>query len=304
MKNKIWKKLTPVLVIAVMIAIFSTASGLRLAGADGGKESSPDQLVGFLVTEGPWSAQNASIAGDGEAERAYAINLPEHEAAGENEPSNQDRKVTFEGVDGAFYFYRSNENVTALYADGGIFDTRSSYNETDQGEIIKYEGTLAVLPIDVSDASYFFHPIYQDADGRIYAIPGHMGIQAPMLGIDASQTISNKSTLRDSGNETFSETSVTLNLQGTYPPDSITILQMDKASSILSQQIYQPGNLPEMLEPEKSTEYLIVEETFIGSDGIQQVNRKIVSRGEEFFLSHYKSENSKWISSQETKLEW
>lgn len=293
-----------VLVIAAAVGVALTMNGQRLAAADGGNESNPDQLVGFLVTEGSWSAQEASIAGDGEAARAYAINLPEHETAGENDLSSQDRKVSFEGIDGAFFFYRSDGDVTALYAEGGVFDTGISYIEKDQKETKEIKGTLAVLPMEISDASYFFHPIYQDADGRIYAAPGHMGIQAPTAGDYASQTISETSTLSDSGKETSSGTSVTMNLQGTYPPVSVAILQMDKASTILSQQTYQPGNLPEKLETEEGTEYLILEETFVGSDGMQQVNRTIVNHGEEFFLSHYKPENSNWISSQETGLEW
>ena len=119
-----------------------------------------------------------------------------------------------------------------------------------------------------------------------------------------SYSISNQSTINDSGIETSSGNSVTVTIYGKYPPVSITILQMNDKNEVISRLDCEPGQLPETLVTEKSTEYLIVEEIVTGAEGLPIVNRTVINHGEEILLTHYLPDNSKWISAQVTALEW
>ena len=301
-----------VLGIALTIGVVSTLMGMRLAEPKSTEDVKPDQLIGFLVTEGTWSSQDVFQTSSDEAERVYATNIPEQDSAEGSGMSDKNLPVSFEGIEGPFCFYVIDEfyeldermSTSTHYADNGVFDSCFSYNVTDQEVSIAIEGSVAVLPSEISDEWYFVHPVFQGADGRVYVIPEHSGINAPMAGMSNSFSISNQSTITDAGIETSSGNSVTVTIYGKYPPVSITILQVDDKNEVIHRQSFEPGQLPETLVTDKGTEFLIVEETVTGAEGLPIVNRTIVSAGEEILLTHYNPDSSKWISAQITALEW
>ncbi len=301
-----------VLGIALVIGVISTLSGMCLAEPNSTEDEKPDQLIGFLITEGTWSSQDIFQTSSDEAARVYATNIPEQDSAEVTGISDKNLPVSFEGIEGPFCFYVIDEfyeldermSTSTQYADNSVFDSCFSYNVTDQEVAIAIEGSVAVLPSEISDESYFVHPVFQGEDGRVYVIPEHSGINAPMVGMSNSYSISNQSTINDSGIETSSGNSVTVTIYGKYPPVSITILQMNDKNEVISRLDCEPGQLPETLVTEKSTEYLIVEEIVTGAEGLPIVNRTVINHGEEILLTHYLPDNSKWISAQVTALEW
>jgi hypothetical protein len=297
-----------VLGIALTMGVVSTLTGMRLAELNSTSTGMPDQLVGFLVTEGTWSSQTVFQSSADETERVYATNIPEHISEEESTLSDMDPQISFEGIDGPYYFCVVDGEYRTSYADNSVYDSGLNINVANQDETVSesvsVEGSIAVLPSEISDESYFVHPVFQCEDGRVYVIPGHLGINAPMVGMSNSFSISNQSTVTDSGIESSSGNSVTVTIYGKYPPISITILQMDDKNEVIARQTFEPGQLPETLVTEKGTEYLIIEEIATGAEDLPIVDRTLMRRGEEFLLTHFIPDNSKWISAQETTLEW
>lgn len=310
--------------IALAIGILSTIGGFSLANPNAGTGESPDQLIGIMVTDGPWSQSESATGseyypdngtlvattdlttqpGAVSDERIYATIRHVPDSNGDETQPYEPGNVTFEGMNGVVFFLQREEEYLFAYSDNNLFDVGTWINCSDQNESITIAGSIAVLPVEISDANYFFHPIFQSNDGRIYVTPGRLGIQAPMADGESNQALSVKNTESDSDKEKSSEFSVKVNLVGKYSPISITIIQVDEKNEAISRLSFEPGQLPETFVTENGTEYIIVEETIADVDGVQSINRSIVNRGEEFLLTYFYPTENSLGTQQTTSLEW
>jgi hypothetical protein len=66
-----------------------------------------------------------------------------------------------------------------------------------------------------------------------------------------------------------------------YPPEKITVLQMDENGSVVSRTDYAPGEVPQTITPQKNTEYFVVETHKIDGEGKALTSRKLYGKDTE-----------------------
>lgn len=119
---------------------------------------------------------------------------------------SESTEFAFPGVEGISFFSTwfptAVENVESLLvtvSDEEISDGHIDVKQVNQGNSIAMEGTIYVTPDPVK--TYYFNPIYQSPDGRVYAMTGG-GISASGVHSDGmvySQTMDATYTTTENG---------------------------------------------------------------------------------------------------------
>ena len=148
-----------------------TLSGCQLAQEGAGTESGGDRLIGAFVARDSFSLDELALTGGKnvhvEQGRLYAT-----VEQGENHHAEQ---MDFGGVEGAYLICPTwtNEDGEAWgeqFAEN-FCDIHWNIEVTDSGENDTIEGTVYILPNTPDDDLHnFVNPVYQTADGKIYAV--------------------------------------------------------------------------------------------------------------------------------------
>jgi hypothetical protein len=300
MKNKLFY------ILAASLALVAILLGLTgsfvLADEEAGGAAAQDRLVGMLVTseyldlfdaESYFNDHAAELMNGGIIEgdtsayqgRLYAT-LVEESYTDEAGNAHTQKKYTFDGVDGIEYFYARMEDgqgsYSAAYGDEAVADGHNYFNFSDDGDDVKLEG---VIYVDPSSAGmiHFFNPIYQAADGSIYAVAGS-SISSDVNGSEGeaySQTISSTYTETVNGKVVTDSTSVKITIGIMFTPTRIRVVQFDAQGGILAGDEYLPGALPESIAPQRSAAYIVVETYKTAPDGTVIVSRTLYEQDDE-----------------------
>lgn len=271
MKNR--AKLLLLLLAALLLAV---APGCQLAREDAGAGTGEDRQVGVLLTteyldlfdfEGYMNDNfHGAIGGEIRPEQAqeyqgrvYAVAVIKTVTNEETGETVEMEGYQFPGVDGIHYFAARHEDHISTESDEAISDGHVAIHHGDEENSVTMEGTIYVAP----DAghTYYFNPVYQSADGRVYAMSGS-GYTAGGVrdeGETYAQTLSATRTVTRDGQAVTDTVTVQVTISVMYPPEQIVILQMDKDNVVVSREAYAPGAAPEAITPEESTVYLIME---------------------------------------------
>jgi len=298
------EKITALLCAALICIPMLT--GCQLAQADMGAEAGSDRfagndmLAGVLVTTEyldlfdmeSYLNDNISIVGDGVISidgdmqnyqgRIYATLETRTSINDETGESVQHEEYVFKGINGIAYFIYNISNATESYiatsSNEGISDGNLYISVDDDGELRTLEGTVYVTNSNMT--RYYINPVYQSADGSIYAISGS-GISASGEygeGLMMSQTVSDTYSVTENGETKVYGTSATISVSVIYEPEKIAVLQMDAESSVVSRTEFMPGTLPDTVAPEPGAEYIIVETHKRNHEGENIIAREIYSR--------------------------
>jgi len=307
MKRKIYAMILCVLIIISM-------TGCQLAKENAGAAVAEDKLAGLLITAEPLDLfdfegylndnlkgfQGGEITVDGDTEpyqgRLYAVLTTRTLTDEETGQTSEIEEYVFP-VEGMAYFTAfvpQTEAESSGYfismSDPAISDGHIAYDMGDEGNRITLTGTIYVSPKHTA-RTHYFNPVYQSADGSVYAVSGSgftLDTNAQSEGSVFSQTLDATATVTQNGKTKTDSTSVTLSLSMMFPPEKIVILQMDDSSTLLSQTEYAPDAMPANISVAPKTAYLIVE-THKRKDGGQiNISREICDRAAEnletFFL--------------------
>jgi len=306
MKNRLFY------ILAASLALVAILLGLTgsfvLADEEAGGTAAQDRLVGMLVTseyldlfdaEGYFNDHAGELMNGGVIEgdtsayqgRLYAT-LVEESYTDEAGNAHTQKKYTFDGVDGIEYLYArmgdGQGSYFATYGDEAVADGHSYFNITDEGDDVKLEG---VIYVDSSSAGmiHFFNPIYQAADGSIYAVAGS-SISSDVNGgegdaysqaISATYTESSTYTETVNGKVVTDSTSVKITISIMFTPTRIRVVQFDAQGGVLASDEYLPGALPESIAPQKSAAYIVVETYKTAPDGIAIISRTLYEQDDE-----------------------
>lgn len=155
------------------------------------------------------------------------------------------------------------ESYTCLCSEGGFSNVQSKIHHTDNGlqeiELIadiyySYEkwGTV-----------FYMNPVYQEADGDIYCVEG-MGysVSGDKGSIDGnssgSQTLTDKITVNENGEETVYQSKVTINYIPVYVPVRTEFVFMNEDNKAISESGFNTHQVPSELNVPKGTEYVII----------------------------------------------
>lgn len=267
------------------VVILCALTGCQLARENAGTNAYEDRLIGVFVTtkyldlldfenylnDNIKGFSGSEIVMDGDTEkyqgRIYATLTPRTLTGEETGETTETEEYLFEGVEGISYFSATvpasteHDSYKTSISDPAISDGEIHSYYGDESDSTTLEGTIYISPTS-KECTYYFNPVYQSADGRVYLTSGSgfmFGNWTVSEGEQYSETMDATYSVTENGKTKTESISVKLSINVMFAPEKIVILQMDADGKLLSRMEYTPGELPETLSPEPNAAYLVVE---------------------------------------------
>lgn len=275
------------LAIALILALALSLPGCSLLREDS-EPPETDRLVGVYITESyidtfdfeAYFQDNASsLSGGGEISR--------------EDTEKYSQRIYAEVVDGktsfpivgvpliAARYEKDGESYTGSDCGDKLADVHLSINNSDDmvttvltGEIFTDSGSGRVTA--------YCNPVYQQADGRIYLVPGE-GMTADSGG----SMVFSLSDSRESAveGEQGYGMEITLTATGRYPSDKLAVLLYSADGELMGRTEYAPEDMPEEIAADGAA-WAVFEDYTRDFLGEPQVIRRLIAAGsDEGFLS-------------------
>ena len=274
------------LAIALIFAIALMLPGCSLLREEG-EPADADRLVGVYITENyidsfdfeAYVQDNASsLSGGGEISREDAAKYTRRIYA-----EITDGKTSFpiEGI--AFIaarYEKDGESCTGSDYGDKLADVHLSINVSDDMETTVLTGKL-FADSGAGHMSAYCNPVYQQADGRVYLVPGE-GMSANMGSMTHSLSESCESAKKG---ERGYGMDITLEVEGRRPSEKLAVLLYSAEGALLSRTEYAPEEMPEEIAAEGAA-WAVFEDYTADYSGEPQVIRQLIAAGsDEGFLS-------------------
>lgn len=275
------------LAIALIFALALMLPGCSLLREDG-EPADADRLVGVYITENyidsfdfeAYVQDNASSlsGGSGEISREDAAKYTRRIYA-----EITDGKTSFpiEGI--AFIaarYEKDGESYTGSDYGDKLADVHLSINVSDDMETTVLTGKL-FADSGAGRMSAYCNPVYQQADGRVYLVPGE-GVSANMGSMTHSLSESCESAKKG---ERGYGMDITLEVEGRRPSEKLAVLLYSAEGALLSRTEYAPEEMPEEIAAEGAA-WAVFEDYTADYSGEPQVIRQLIAAGsDEGFLS-------------------
>lgn len=275
------------LAIALIFALALMLPGCSLLREDG-EPADADRLVGVYITENyidsfdfeAYVQDNASSlsGGSGEISRENAAKYTRRIYA-----EMTDGKTSFpiEGI--AFIaarYEKDGESYTGSDYGDKLADVHLSINVSDDMETTVLTGKL-FADSGAGHMSAYCNPVYQQADGRVYLVPGE-GVSANMGSMTHSLSESCESAKKG---ERGYGMDITLEVEGRRPSEKLAVLLYSAEGALLSRTEYAPEEMPEEISAAGAA-WAVFEDYTADYSGEPQVIRRLIAAGsDEGFLS-------------------
>lgn len=274
------------LAIALIFALALMLPGCSLLREEG-EPADADRLVGVYITENyidsfdfeAYVQDNASsLSGGGEISREDAAKYTRRIYA-----EITDGKTSFpiEGI--AFIaarYEKDGESCTGSDYGDKLADVHLSINVSDDMETTVLTGKL-FADSGAGHMSAYCNPVYQQADGRVYLVPGE-GMSANMGSMTHSLSESCESAKKG---ERGYGMDITLEVEGRRPSEKLAVLLYSAEGALLSRTEYAPEEMPEEIAAEGAA-WAVFEDYTADYSGEPQVIRQLIAAGsDEGFLS-------------------
>lgn len=275
------------LAIALIFVLALMLPGCSLLREDG-EPADADRLVGVYITENyidsfdfeAYVQDNASSlsGGSGEISREDAAKYTRRIYA-----EITDGKTSFpiEGI--AFIaarYEKDGESYTGSDYGDKLADVHLSINVSDDMETTVLTGKL-FADSGAGHMSAYCNPVYQQADGRVYLVPGE-GVSANMGSMTHSLSESCESAKKG---ERGYGMDITLEVEGRRPSEKLAVLLYSAEGALLSRTEYAPEEMPEEISAEGAA-WAVFEDYTADYSGEPQVIRQLIAAGsDEGFLS-------------------
>lgn len=275
------------LAIALIFVLALMLPGCSLLREDG-EPADADRLVGVYITENyidsfdfeAYVQDNASSlsGGSGEISREDAAKYTRRIYA-----EITDGKTSFpiEGI--AFIaarYEKDGESCTGSDYGDKLADVHLSINVSDDMETTVLTGKL-FADSGAGHMSAYCNPVYQQADGRVYLVPGE-GVSANMGSMTHSLSESCESAKKG---ERGYGMDITLEVEGRRPSEKLAVLLYSAEGALLSRTEYAPEEMPEEISAAGAA-WAVFEDYTADYSGEPQVIRQLIAAGsDEGFLS-------------------
>lgn len=274
------------LAIALIFAIALMLPGCSLLREEG-EPADADRLVGVYITENyidsfdfeAYVQDNASsLSGGGEISREDAAKYTRRIYA-----EITDGKTSFpiEGI--AFIaarYEKDGESCTGSDYGDKLADVHLSINVSDDMETTVLTGKL-FADSGAGHMSAYCNPVYQQADGRVYLVPGE-GVSANMGSMTHSLSESCESAKKG---ERGYGMDITLEVEGRRTSEKLAVLLYSAEGALLSRTEYAPEEMPEEISAAGAA-WAVFEDYTADYSGEPQVIRQLIAAGsDEGFLS-------------------
>ncbi len=270
------------LVLVAAIVAFSF-SGIQLKqNSPEGMKSPSDRLIGAVITTESLNTFDFEAylqeniedvmknGGEVTAENKYQKRIYAEKVT-RTEINDEGREITHEeyvfDIDGFWVFdakipsTEAAESYTVLCSEGGLSDVHTSIHHTDD-ELSSMELT-ATLYYAVNDSLtiYYLNPVYQQQDGAIYCVEGTgLSVSGAGIGSESTQTVSDKLTVTQDGEEIIYESTVRIKHVPVEIPQEVSFIFMDKENRAIDALTYPASQVPEKIPVAEGTEYIIISE--------------------------------------------
>lgn len=275
------------LAIALIFALALMLPGCSLLREEG-EPADADRLVGVYITENyidsfdfeAYVQDNASSlsGGSGEISREDAAKYTRRIYA-----EITDGKTSFpiEGI--AFIaarYEKDGESYTGSDYGDKLADVHLSINVSDDMETTVLTGKL-FADSGAGHMSAYCNPVYQQADGRVYLVPGE-GVSANMGSMTHSLSESCESAKKG---ERGYGMDITLEVEGRRPSEKLAVLLYSADGALLNRTEYAPEEMPEEISAAGAA-WAVFEDYTADYSGEPQVIRQLIAAGsDEGFLS-------------------
>lgn len=275
------------LAIALIFVLALMLPGCSLLREDG-EPADADRLVGVYITENyidsfdfeAYVQDNASSlsGGSGEISREDAAKYTRRIYA-----EITDGKTSFpiEGI--AFIaarYEKDGESCTGSDYGDKLADVHLSINVSDDMETTVLTGKL-FADSGAGHMSAYCNPVYQQADGRVYLVPGE-GVSANMGSM--THSISESCESAKKGERGYGM-DITLEVEGRRTSEKLAVLLYSAEGALLSRTEYAPEEMPEEISAEGAA-WAVFEDYTADYSGEPQVIRRLIAAGsDEGFLS-------------------
>lgn len=275
------------LAIALIFALALMLPGCSLLREEG-EPADADRLVGVYITENyidsfdfeAYVQDNASSlsGGSGEISREDAAKYTRRIYA-----EITDGKTSFpiEGI--AFIaarYEKDGESCTGSDYGDKLADVHLSINVSDDMETTVLTGKL-FADSGAGHMSAYCNPVYQQADGRVYLVPGE-GVSANMGSMTHSLSESCESAKKG---ERGYGMDITLEVEGRRPSEKLAVLLYSAEGALLNRTEYAPEEMPEEISAAGAA-WAVFEDYTADYSGEPQVIRQLIAAGsDEGFLS-------------------
>lgn len=298
-------------------------NGCSLAVPEAEAKGGEDRLIGAFITaeyldlydmEGYLKDHGNLLTGGGEVALPRD---PEYDgrlyAQIDQSKGPYDWEISFGGVSGEYMLYawqpgEDGSHRMCLCTDG-ICDIDTNTNIMDDGAEYGISGTMYLLPGQADEeATYYANPVYQTAEGEIYAVSGQgflNGGDSPE-GAVFSTTLSGEIVHTENGNTKTETNSVAVHYAVMDRPLRITLCQMSQDHQVVKQDVYRPGELPENIVAEPGTAYILAETEKEKTSGEKTVSRAITGYDpdKESFLETFYALDQGIVAKIETEVDW
>ena len=276
------------LAIALILALALALPGCSLLREDG-EPSEADRLVGIYITDSyidtfdfeAYVNDNAAslLDGDGEVSREDAAKYSRRIYA---EVTDGKTSFPIEGVPMiAARYERDGESYTASDCGDKLADVHLSINNSDDMETVTLTGEIFTDSGNGRVTAYC-NPVYQQADGRIYLVPGE-GMTADSGGSMAF-TLSDSRESAVEGEPGYGM-DITLTATGRYPSEKLAVLLYSADGELMGRTEYAPEDMPEEIAADGAA-WAVFEDYTRDFLGEPQVIRRLIAAGsDEGFLS-------------------
>ena len=274
------------LAIALILVLALMLPGCSLLREEG-EPADADRLVGVYITENyidsfdfeAYVQDNASsLSGGGEISREDAAKYTRRIYA-----EVVDGKTSFpiEGI--AFIaarYEKDGESCTGSDYGDKLADVHLSINVSDDMETTVLTGKL-FADSGAGHMSAYCNPVYQQADGRVYLVPGE-GVSANMGSMTHSLSESCESAKKG---ERGYGMDITLEVEGRRPSEKLAVLLYSAEGALLNRTEYAPEEMPEEISAAGAA-WAVFEDYTADYSGEPQVIRQLIAAGsDEGFLS-------------------
>ena len=274
------------LAIALIFALALMLPGCSLLREEG-EPADADRLVGVYITENyidsfdfeAYVQDNASsLSGSGEISREDAAKYTRRIYA-----EITDGKTSFpiEGI--AFIaarYEKDGESYNGSDYGDKLADVHLSINVSDDMETTVLTGKL-FADSGAGHMSAYCNPVYQQADGRVYLVPGE-GVSANMGSMTHSLSESCESAKKG---ERGYGMDITLEVEGRRPSEKLAVLLYSAEGALLNRTEYAPEEMPEEISAAGAA-WAVFEDYTADYSGEPQVIRQLIAAGsDEGFLS-------------------
>ena len=302
-----------IMIAACCALILCALSGCQLARENAGSNKYEDRLIGVFITmehldlfdfEGYLNDNFGALNGgeitmDGKTQkyegRLYATKTTSTEVNKETGQTFTTEKYVFEGAEGMAYFAPTvraadeAESYITTVSDEAFSDVKIALNQSDDESSTALEATIYAAQSN-KEHIYYFNPVYQDADGRVYTVTGSgfaVSTEAYSEGEVFSQTFDAKTTITENGKAVADSISIKISINVKLAPEKIVILQMNAKNELISSTDFGTEAMPGDLALEAGAAYFIVETYSRDETGSPKVSREIYGREAESFSTFH-----------------